>query len=245
MRGLAVPFGSPTLIAELDENGRRRIYLEEFDARSFADMPARLPLVRQHDRSRPLSWARLEPRADGVHANLEPIDGSQASADATAEVRAGVTLGLSVGFIADPDADEITKERLGMVPRILRRGATLKELSLVDRGAYPGAVIYAPDLDRYEHEQSEKLMQPWREEQERQASERRQRDAELLRRLDSLAAVRWQEGAPGQEAEPLRSTEPARQREAGTSGLLVGIGGLRLRVRTDDREEANRRAREA
>ena len=27
--------------------------------------------------------------------------------------------------------------------------------------------------------------------------------------------------------------------------LLVGIGGLRLRVRTDDREEANRRAREA
>ena len=191
MQGLAVPFGEATPVAEIAADGTRKIYAEQFDRDSFAELPPRVPFLRSHIRSSPLGWAALESRERGLVATITPIDGSTVASDAVAEVASGVMVALSVGFVCSPDEDIVGRHRRGELPLIRRRGARLVELSLCDRGAYPSARITTPNLDRWNHEQSEQVMSGYRAEQERKRSGQRVADAELLARIDRQASVRW------------------------------------------------------
>lgn len=209
MQGLAVPYGEPTAIVEEDADGKRRIYAEQFDRDSFAEIPDRVPFIRAHNlRTAALGWAALESRERGLVATLTPIDGSVAASDAVAEVASGVTTSLSVSFYPSPEDDLVDTRDRAALPLIRRRNVELREVSLCVIGAYPSAKIYAADLDGYRHEQSERVLVPYRAEQERKRAEQRRADAELLDRIDRQASVRWTQ-------EPLRSPESDRSGQGG------------------------------
>ena len=211
-----MPYNSPTLVGEIDENGRRRLFREQFDTGSWSALPSRIPVVRAHDREKPIAWGELDNRGDGLIVTLDYLDGSTSAADARAEVRAGVLRGLSVAFVEDPGSDVVERGRGGTeLPLIRRRNARLHEVSLVSRPAYPGATIFAADLDRWQHEQSEKVLVPYRAEQEQKRAEQRRADAELLDRIDRQASVRWVGAA-------LSATESDR------AGRAVGITPARV-----------------
>ena len=101
---------------------------------------------------------------------------------------------LSIGFLADPDRDVVDARDRRDLPLVRRRGVRLMELSLVGDGAYPAAKIFTTDLDRYEHERSETIMRPFREQKAREAdqaaraaAQRREADAALLASITAPA----------------------------------------------------------
>lgn len=188
--GVAVPYRSPSLIADnLGPGGQRRMYYESFDEASWRALRPRVPLNRAHDRDRPLGWAKLDSRDDGLYAEITWIEGSRSADDAAAEVRSGVLSGLSIGFIADEAKDVIsTAKNRGGIPQVLRRSAELIEVSLVATPAHPGAKIITPNLDEWRHEQSEALLRPWRKAQTEKLVAQRRADAELVDDIARMCA---------------------------------------------------------
>ncbi len=139
--GRAVPYREPITAA----GG----YIEIIDEQSFArslknGTGKRSPLLLHHDRDkapigRPLSW---ESQSDGLYAEWQLDMKSPRAAEAWRQASEGYLTGLSVGFAADPDADDIRTSNDGEI-KVYRRNASLREVSLVSVPAYPSAQVTA------------------------------------------------------------------------------------------------------
>lgn len=217
MLGLAMPYGEEVVIGEIVD-GERQVYRETFDDKSWAPLPKRVPFLRSHLRAQsPLGWTTVANRAGGLHVLIDPIAGSTAANDATAEVRSGVVKGLSVGFWPDPDHDEIDAKDRRRLPLVRRRGAVLREVSLALQGAYPSAKITSVDADADAHAESEKLLEPMRRAMEIDAADRRRSDAELLAWLDRETAPKVAEKLV------VTSTDPERKPLARIAGQTFEV----------------------
>ncbi len=143
LRGLAVPFGVPTVVADRLPDGAILLSRESWDAESFVGLDASVPLLTGHDTTRPLGridrmW--IGPTGLEIEGTLV---GSASELDGTRErVGAGVLAALSIGFINNDRLDRWTKptSRSGL-PSVLRRGARVREISLVLWPAFDGAKV--------------------------------------------------------------------------------------------------------
>ena len=143
MRGVAVPYNTPTIIAGS--------YVEKIDPACFAESLAidpRLPLLLWHDhQSWPVGKATAwEHTRHGLWGTFELADTPKAAL--TAGMAAdGFQTALSIGF--SPVLSEWTYTKQwnpndgpdGM-DRVTRRQARLVEVSVVPAGAYPTAQIH-------------------------------------------------------------------------------------------------------
>jgi HK97 family phage prohead protease len=203
-----VPFGQPQLVADVVD-GRLLVSVEQFDRDSFAALPERVPLLVSHDSGQPIGWARpsLEPDALRVEARLE---GGAAHLDHVIElVKAGLMSAMSIGFGVSADDVWTKGPSPDSPPRVLRRGAKLRDVSLVTRPAYVAARVetlrhrtalkIASDLEMADYNARKA-----REEAEAEAAGARQEWADELdawleqtrRRGDELRAVFARRTAP-------------------------------------------------
>lgn len=133
--GIAVPFDSPTTIAE--RSGR---YLETFTRGSFAKTIAQRKLgvkfLAMHERSSlPLGRAQLlREDATGLYGEFR-VSKTQAGDEALELIRDGALDAFSIGF--SPVRDQWSQDRSSVV----RVEARLHEVSAVSFPAYEGALI--------------------------------------------------------------------------------------------------------
>jgi len=245
---LCVPYDSPELIGMQGPDGIV-MFREMFRSDSWAELPARVPLNHAHDAEQPLGWVSLHSTSEGLHGDAELIDTS-AARDAMAQVKAGLRLGISIGFREDSRQDVWSRPAGSrQLPQVLRMGARLEEVSLVSRAAYASARVISVTRSSWEHQQSEHVMAPYRAQRQREEAQQRQQqrasDQALLAELDTLASVRWADPA----GEALRSPESnadaqsggitpatalqARTQTLGTdnAGIVVQLGWRRYAVR--------------
>lgn len=156
-RGIAVPYGQPEIVGDRGgPGGASRLYIESFDQDSWADLPASVPIVHSHDRRWVLGRGHLTSRRDGLMVSIEWLDQHAGAADAVAEIRSGLVRGLSISFRPDPKHDIVQQGNRkaglpGILPKVTRRGAQLKDVALTIQPAYRGAVITAIDEDQANH----------------------------------------------------------------------------------------------
>jgi phage head maturation protease len=118
----------------------------------------------------------------GLTGVAQVLDTTRAR-DLLTEIEAGLMAAASVGFTSNPGKDQWSPPPRGVpraLPRVLRRGAVLREISLVDIGAYESAKVTVVDPDAERHKASERELAPLRAQREREALARRAKSAELL-----------------------------------------------------------------
>jgi HK97 family phage prohead protease len=131
--GLVVPYNQTVEVRDGFSSYHERFAPGAF-TRSIAERGQKLKLLLAHDAKRlPIGKVvELHEQPDGVHAAFE-IAATRDGDDALEAVRSGVADAFSVGF------RPIRHRREGDV--IVRTEASLREISLVGVGNYPGAVV--------------------------------------------------------------------------------------------------------
>jgi HK97 family phage prohead protease len=137
-----VPFGAPQLVADFVE-GRAVIYYEEWDAHSFGPTPERLPLLRSHDNTRPIGWLEhMKLKSDGLDGEARLVGSSAEIANTRELIRADLLSNVSIGFAPNSVEDLWMRGgRRDRPPTVKRRGARLREVSLVLEAALTGARV--------------------------------------------------------------------------------------------------------
>ena len=145
LRGLAVPWGERTVVSGAAPGRGRIVHEEVFDTESIQNVGALYgkPLLIGHDSARPVGKIRL---SRSTEKGLE-IEADLVAADVELEgirrrLEAGLQSGLSVGFIPDSSSDQWYKPvAQGRLPRVVRRNAEIREVSLVMWPAYASAGV--------------------------------------------------------------------------------------------------------
>jgi phage head maturation protease len=137
-----VPFGAPQLVADYID-GRSVIYFEEWDAHSFGPTPERLPLLRSHDSTRPIGWLEhMSLKSDGLDGEARLVGSSAEIANTRELIRADLLSNVSIGFVPNSVEDLWMRGgRRDRPPTVKRRGARLREVSLVLEAALTGARV--------------------------------------------------------------------------------------------------------
>ena len=134
-------------VAPFGEWSAQHNYLESFDehtfARSVAGGGGNIPLLLHHDHDsmpigRPVSW---ETQDDGLYGVFKVDRDSERGAEAWRLMDDSFIRGLSVGFTPDVKADKKILDDPDGVPRLVRRNAKLREVSLVSVPAYDAAQV--------------------------------------------------------------------------------------------------------
>lgn len=143
--GKLVPFDVPSIVASHSPSGKLIVYREVWDRHSLTLPSGPVPLLQSHKDDHPIGriaagglWIEpdgvmIEARLSGSASELEGIRN---------RVRDDVMAGLSIGFIGDKSADVWSAPTTaGGLPTVLRRGATIREGSLVVWPALTGAAV--------------------------------------------------------------------------------------------------------
>ena len=134
-------------VAPFGEWSAQNNYLESFDEHSFARSVAggggNIPLLLHHEHDsmpigRPVAW---DTKKDGLYGTFKVDRDSERGAEAWRLMDDQFIRGLSVGFTPDADADKKILDDPDGVPRIVRRNAKLREVSLVSVPAYDAAQV--------------------------------------------------------------------------------------------------------
>ncbi len=139
--GVAVPYHRATTVWD---DTTRGVIVETFDENSWRtiDVGEVIPLLVHHDASRPIGRiTRVRHGPDGLRVEARLAASPDELAGIAARVDAGVQAGLSIGALADKRADVWTRSAANGLPRVLRRGATLVEVSLCTWAAYRDAQV--------------------------------------------------------------------------------------------------------
>lgn len=159
LRGLGVPFGEWTIVADKDG----QLFSEIWDEESIPKPPVGIPLLLSHNRDVPplgvVEESSISKHGLGVEARL--VGSDHELEGIRRRLAAGLMTGLSVGFQAAKPMWEKPPGR-GMPPGKRIRGAKIVELSLVNYPAFPsaGALSLNERSARAEHahEESEKMI---------------------------------------------------------------------------------------
>lgn len=139
---LAVKFGESPFVERIP-SGDLIAYREAWDEQSVVTPTTRVRLLTYHDRSRPVGWLdRFWTERDGLHASGTLVGGASKLDELRALVASGLAADVSVGFVPDPEQDEwrAPQQRNGLAA-VRRRGARLREVSVVDLAGIPGSRV--------------------------------------------------------------------------------------------------------
>ena len=172
LRGLGVPFGEWTIVADRDG----QLFSEIWDEASITKPPVGIPLLLSHNRDVPplgvVEESSISKHGLGVEARL--VGNDHELEGIRRRLAAGLMTGLSVGFQAGKPQWE-KPPRHGMPPGKRVRGAKIVELSLVNYPAFPsaGALSLNQRSARAEqaHEESEKMIAWWNEQKDKRHRE--------------------------------------------------------------------------
>lgn len=140
---LAVACGDSTIV-ERAADGSLIAFTERSDQDSIVMPTARVRLLLAHDRSRPVGCLDEWHVDDvGLHARGRLIGGAAKLDDLRELVAGGLMSDASVGFAANHEADQWSppEQRRNGLPRVLRRQAQIREVSIVDQGAVSGSRV--------------------------------------------------------------------------------------------------------
>lgn len=164
LRGLAVPFGDPTIVVE----GDNRVICEVFDEESIDALPANMPLLVGHDRTTPPAGVIVNAAPAHFGLGIEArLIGSEPELDGwRRRLAAGLMAGLSIGFVAAGPQKWLRPTRSGQPPTVIRRGVKIHEVSLVCWPAYERAAVLSVNertaADQTRHEESERMIAEWK-----------------------------------------------------------------------------------
>lgn len=206
LRGVAVPYGKPTVVGDRDPSGNVVVYRERFDKHSVAAIPrTMIPLLQSHDETRPIGKVTSMWHADtGLQLEAELVGSSSEIESVREKVGHGVMSSLSIGFYSDPSLDVWEQATTpGALPSVTRRGVKIRECSLVIWPAYPQARITALRNRTERQLESDKIIGEHRARKEAERAEldrfiaeqraERQRRHEESERIKAAAAELLQE----------------------------------------------------
>ncbi len=149
LRGVAVPWNEDTVVVT-GTGSRRVVHRERFDAESIPAAGALygVPLMFGHDHNRPAGRIRLSRSTDrGLEIEADLIGADDELEGVRRRLAAGLMAGLSIGFVADSHADVwIAPEKRSELPVVIRRHATIREVSFVQWPAYASAGVDSVNL---------------------------------------------------------------------------------------------------
>lgn len=139
---LAVRYGESPFVERIP-TGELVAYREAWDADSVVTPTTRVRLLTYHDRSRPIGWLdRFWSAPDGLHASGQLVGGAAKLDELRAIVASGLAADVSVGFVPDPELDQWSPpQRRNGLAAVRRRGAKLREVSVVDLAGIPGSKV--------------------------------------------------------------------------------------------------------
>jgi HK97 family phage prohead protease len=144
LRAIAVPYGAETVVIGPDKRGAPLAHRELFDGESIRDVGALFgkPLLVGHDQTRPTGRV-LSSRSTGrgLEIEAELLGSDQELESIRRRAAGGVLSHLSIGFLPNPKRDEWHKPDRSGLPLVLRRGVTVREISLVLWPAFDGARV--------------------------------------------------------------------------------------------------------
>lgn len=240
---VAVKYGTSP-IAERAPDGTLVAFEETWDPDSVT-LPTpgtKVRLLTYHDRRRPIGWLdHFTAHPDGIHATGR-LSGSTAHLDQLRALAAdGLLSDVSIAFSPNIDTDVWSAPRAkNGLARVLRRRATIREVSLVDQAALAGSRLLAitqpattpvdnPALREFDATIRSGYGGRVRLDEQIANDAERRRRLEVLAESDRLAAEgeRWKHltAAPGPDPEP-------------TALALAVLDGQRERARTWEEREA-------
>ena len=144
LRGIAVPWNQPTVVAGPNPRGSRIVHQEMFDERSIVGIGVLrdVPLMVNHDDGRPAGRVRLSRSTErGLEVECDLVGSDDEVEGIRRRLANGLQAKLSIGFYPNPKADEWETRSSGELPLVRRRGVKIKEISLVHWPAYEGALV--------------------------------------------------------------------------------------------------------
>jgi HK97 family phage prohead protease len=144
LRAIALPYNEEAYVIGPGRRGERVAHRERFDPESIADIGSMYgrPILLSHDESRPVGRI-LSTRSTA--AGLE-VEGELLGADVELEsirkrAAGGILSHMSVGFLPNRGLDIWEKPDASGLPLVRRRGAVIREVSIVLWPAYDNARI--------------------------------------------------------------------------------------------------------
>jgi phage head maturation protease len=244
-----VPFGAPQMVADVFAD-RTVVYFEQFDANSFDNPPARLPLLNSHLSANPIGWVeRMAMRADGLDGEARLVGSPGEIANLRALIADDLLAGVSIGFAPNLKRDVWTKAGSNdRPPTVLRRGVRLREASLVLEAAYPSAKV--TEIRAYTEAEAKRRDDHRRVDEEFRAmkAERRAKSREFLADMQRFVAEAEARGArygsrqplcaPQSDATASRAIPTARTDDViGVERTLAGLRWVTWATATDEQRE--------
>jgi HK97 family phage prohead protease len=144
IRALALPYHEVAYVIGPGRRGEQIAHRERFDEQSFAEVGAMYgkPILMGHDQTRPVGRI-LSTRSTERGLEIEgELRGAAVEIESIRDRAAGGILSyVSVGFVPDRRKDEWKEPDRSGLPLVLRRGATIREISLVLWPAFSGAKV--------------------------------------------------------------------------------------------------------
>ena len=129
-------------IVPYDEIGRTSAGLVQIVPGAFGNLPERVILNSEHDRTRPLGFGTVVARADGLYGSFTLAD-TTAARDALAEAAAGLRTGLSI----EAELLEYSADIVEGVDVLTVTAAALEAVAHVVSPAYDSARLAATDTE--------------------------------------------------------------------------------------------------
>jgi HK97 family phage prohead protease len=144
LRAIAVPYGAETVVIGPGRRGEAMAHRESFDAESILHVGALFgkPLLVGHDQTRPTGRVLSSRSTErGLEIEAELLGSDQELESIRRRAAGGVLSHLSIGFLPDRKRDIWHKPDATGLPLVLRRGAQVREVSLVLWPAFDGARV--------------------------------------------------------------------------------------------------------
>lgn len=183
VRGVLIPYNRPTIVGDRLSDGSTMFYEERFDQASCIMPTTAIPLLQSHDESRPVGKVKRMWHDDsGLQIEAELVGSSNEIDGLRERIGHNLLTGLSVGFICDPKSDDWRQATTpGKLPRVTRRGARIREASLVLWPAYSDARVTAIRNRTEMQRQSDQLIAEYH-------ARKQARQAELMEYVNEVRA---------------------------------------------------------
>jgi HK97 family phage prohead protease len=144
IRGVALPYGEVAYVIGPGRRGEVMAHGEKFDQESIAHVGSMFgrPILLSHDESRPIGRVlSTRSTAAGLEVEGELLGAAVELESIRARAAGGILSHFSIGFIPNRKLDVWEKPDRSGLPLVRRRGAVVREISLVLWPAYDSARV--------------------------------------------------------------------------------------------------------
>jgi HK97 family phage prohead protease len=146
LRALALPYNEEAFVIGPGKHGQAIAHREKFDAESIAHVGAMYgrPILMSHDETRPIGRILSTQSTErGLEVTGELIGADVELESIRKRAAGGILSHVSIGFIPNRRLDRWEKPDGSGLPLVRRRGAVVREISVVLWPAYDNAKIIA------------------------------------------------------------------------------------------------------